>query len=131
MTILSDEITNDPLARGYAGMTDAQVAASLTGVIDRTKTRATVSGSEIFNATDDVEYAALTDAQKSAWDALCAIETIDTGNGVAKAREAELFGAGTTTRSNLVALRTESVSRAQELGLGNVNEGDVRQARAV
>ena len=127
---LKDEITNDPLTRGYAGMTDAQVADSLTNTIDRVVTKQFISGSEIFNATDDTEYSALTDAQKSAWDALCAIDQIDTVSGVAKAREAELFGGGTTTRTNLLAIRNETVSRAQELGLGNVNEGDVRQARA-
>lgn len=32
MSKLSDEITNDPLARGYSGMTDQQVADSLKAV---------------------------------------------------------------------------------------------------
>lgn len=32
MTILSDEIANDPLTLGYASMTDAEVAASLNGI---------------------------------------------------------------------------------------------------
>ena len=129
MSALRDELLNDPLLRGYSGMTDAEVVASINNP-DRVVTRATVSGSEIFNVTDDGEYAALTDTQKSAWDALCAIDTINTSSGVAKAREAELFGAGTATRSNLVALRQSTVSRAQELGLSRVREGTVAKARA-
>lgn len=126
---LKDEITTDPLGRGYSGMTDQQVADSLNAV-DRSATYSVITGAQIFNATDDAEYGALTDAQKASWDALCAISEIDTASGVAKAREAELFGPGTQTRSNLQALRSYSMSRAQELGLGKVNEGDVKHARA-
>lgn len=125
---LIDEITNDPLVRGYSGMTDAELADSLN-TENRSVTKQFLTGSEIFNATDDVEYAALTDAQKSSWDALCAIGSIDTNSGVAKAREAELFGVSTTTRANLLAVRTQTVSRAVELGLGSVDEGDVKKAR--
>lgn len=129
MSALRDELLNDPLTRGYAAMTDEQAAASLN-TADRTITAQYVSGSDVFNATDDVEYAALTEAQKQAWDALCAIDQIDTSNGVAKAREAELFGPGTATRSNLVALRQSTVSRAVELSLGRVRAGEVKHARA-
>ena len=130
MSDLSDEITSDLLARGYSGMTNVQVADSLMNTIDRSITKQFLSGSDIFNATDDAEYGALTATEKADWDRLCAIETIDTLSGIAKSREAELFGVATTTRANLIAIRTETVSRAQELGLGSVNEGDVLQARA-
>jgi len=130
MSTLRDELLNDPLGRGYAGMTDEQAATSLN-TADRTVIAQFISGSDVFNATDDAEYAALTDAQKSAWDALCAIDQIDTSSGVAKAREAELFGAGTATRSNLVALRQSTVSRLTELGIGGrVRAGEVKAARA-
>lgn len=126
--ILKTEITGDPLGRGYSGMMDLEVAIDLNTVY-RTKTRDTVAGWEIFNVTDDTEYSALTDAQKSSWDALCGIEQIDTGSGVAKAREAELFGGGTTTRSNLAALKSPAASRASELGLSVIYEGNVQEAR--
>ena len=125
---IKDELTNDPLTRGYLTMTDAEVKTSLNTVIDRPIQF--LSGSAIFNATDDTEYAALTAAQKSSWDALCAIDTIDTSSGVAKAREAELFGAGTATRTALLALKNNQVSRAQELGLGNVRLFQIAAARA-
>ena len=109
-------------------MSDLEIANDLN-LVYRTLTRDVVNGSEIFNATNDTEYAALTDDQKAIWDRLCSIELIDTDNGVAKAREAELFGSGTTTRSNLIALKNPPVSRAQELGLSYVYEGHVQEAR--
>lgn len=129
MSILSEELANDPLTRGYAGMTDQQAVDSLN-TADRSRAVATVSGAAIFNATDDAEYTALTDAQQASWDRLCAIETVDISSGVAKAREAELFGASTTTRANLTALKTESISRGEELGIGLVTLGMVQAARA-
>jgi len=131
MSKLSEEITNDPLVRGYIGMTNAEVANSLMNTIDRSITSQYLAGSDIFNATDDLEYAGLTDIGKDSWDRLCAIETVDTLSGIAKSREVELFGIGTTTRANLIAIRITTVSRAQELSLGNVDEGDVIQARAL
>lgn len=128
MEILKTELSTDPLSRGYSAMSDAEAAIDLNTVY-RTKAREYVSGWEIFNVTDDSEYAALTDAQKSSWDALCSIENINTISGIAKAREAELFGAGTTTRSNLASLRSPDVSRAVELDLGVIKEGHVEEAR--
>jgi hypothetical protein len=126
--ILKTEIATDPLSRGYSGMTDLEVANDLNTEY-RTKARDTVQGWEIFNVTDDAEYTALTDLQKSGWDALCAIEQIDTASGIAKSRESELFGGGTTTRSNLVALKSPAASRAAELGLSFIYEGNVQEAR--
>lgn len=127
-TVLATEISTDPLVRGYSGMTDAQIAEDINTVY-RTCRRDYIFGWEGFNATDDVEYGALTDAQKSSWDALCAIEQIDVTSGVAKSREAELFGPGTTTRSNLLALRDPPCSRGEELGLGFVLTSDVTFAK--
>ena len=125
---LKTEVTTDPLGRGYSGMSDREVADDLNTVY-RTRQRKTLSGSEIFNVTDDVEYTALTDVQKASWDALCAIDSIDTGSGVAKSREAELFGPGKTTRANLIALKTDDISRATELEIPFVRVGHVQMAR--
>jgi len=126
---LKAELTTDPLTRGYAGMSDEAAAADLNTVY-RTKTRDTVPGSEIFNATDDGEFGALTDVQKSQWINLCGVDAIDTSSGVAKSLEAALFGGGTATRVNLAAVRSPAASRAVELGLGTVVASHVEQARA-
>ena len=98
-------------------------------VVNRTRQRDFVTGSEILNATDDAEFSALTDAQKDRWLSMCGIDQIDTSSGIAKSLEAALFGGGTTTRANLIALKIEAVSRAVELSLGFVTAGDVEFAR--
>lgn len=131
---LSLELTNDPLGRGYAAMTNQEAADDLN-TLYRNQATDNVTGAQIFNATDDTEYAVLTETQKSAWDRLCAITEIDVSNGVAKAREAELFGPGTQTRINLLALKYIAISRAQELdileGTSLVFATDVANARAL
>lgn len=131
---LSLELTNDPLGRGYAAMTNQEAADDLN-TLYRNQATDNVTGAQIFNATDDTEYAVLTETQKSAWDRLCAINEIDVSNGVAKAREAELFGPGTQTRINLLALKYIAISRAQELdileGTSLVFATDVANARAL
>lgn len=127
---LKNELDTDPLTRGYAGMDDGQAAHSLTNTLDRVVSRETLTGSEVLNATNDVEFDALTDAQKNRWVALCAVDQINTTSGVAKKLAIE-FGAQSSTVDNLVALRDETVSRAAELGLGGVNVQDVTKARAL
>ena len=108
----------------------ASLAADELNLTNRTVSRDTVTGSEILNATDDVEFSTLPAADKSSWLAVCAVDSVNTSAGIAKAMEADLFGPGTTTRSNLVAVKNSTVSRATELGLGFVRPSHVEQARA-
>ena len=109
--------------------TNAAIAATEINNKNRTRSKTFLSGSEILNATDDVEFGALVDINKDRWLALCAIDNVNTSSGIAKALEADIFGAGTTTRSNLVAIKNESVSRATELDFTNVREADILDAR--
>ena len=128
--ILKAEITDDPLSRGYSGMNDLEVAGSLN-TVNRPVTKTYLTGSEIFNATDYTEYGALTSDQQASWDRLCGVDQINISSGIAKGREAELFGPGSVTRAALVALKVSpQVSRGTELGLGTVYEGNVQEARA-
>jgi len=62
---------------------------------------------------------------------MCGVLDIDVANGVAKSLEAELFGPGTDTRTNLAALKTRDVSRGEELGVGSIRTGDVQFARTL
>lgn len=124
------ELDADPLTRGYSGMTDAQAAADLNTVY-RTLTVDEIRGSAAFNVTDDAEFALLTQAERDEWVQLCQIESIDVSNGIAKSIEARLFGAGTQTRTNLLALKNPAASRAEELGFGLVLESHVAFARSL
>ncbi len=110
---------------------DDQIAADELNAVNRTRARGTVTGSEVLNATDDVEFTALQAANKGRWLAMCGVDEINTGSGVAKSIEADLFGAGTTTRTNLLALKNPPASRAEEIGLGFVRVGHVIEARRI
>ncbi len=127
---LKNELINDPLVRGYSGMSDEQALADLLTAY-RTKAVQYVSGSQILNATDDVEFAALTLDQRTLWVSMCSSDRIEVSSGVAKSIEADLFGPGSTTRDNLVALKTENITRALELGLYPLQLEDITYARSL
>lgn len=105
-------------------MDDSQFLTSIT-TVDRTITVDSVPGSDVFNATDDVEFDALTAADKDAWVQLCQVADIDVTSGIAKSLEASVFGNGTTTRTNLLALKNPPASRAEELGLPTPTLSDI------
>lgn len=128
---LAAELTNDPLARGYAAMTDAQVAESLA-VVDRPVERTTMRASEIFEAIVLSEYNALAAAKKAQVDRVLNLAGDDIPVGVtskARAFMLDSFGAGSQTRTNLSALMTTTLSRAEELGLGTVSHTLVAKVR--
>jgi hypothetical protein len=136
--ILHDELTLDPLARGYAGMTHVEAAADLNTVY-RTRNRTAMSGSEIFENTDPAEFAALPEGadvagkatrnKKMEWLSFCGIDSVDPF-GPAAQFVINVFGSGSTTVSNLAVARVETISRAEELGLGVVTPGDVERGWA-
>jgi len=127
---LAAELTADPLARGYAGMTHQQAADSLN-TKNRDYALTNMTGDELFANTDSVEFAALTDAKKSQWISFCSTDRHPFG-AANVAFVQYIFGGGSTTVSNLSAARTleNHISRAEELGLGTVSAGHVEAARA-
>ena len=127
--LLRNELDTDPLSRGYAAMSDLEAATSLN-VVNRSRNRTSMTASEVLNAVDPTQYAALTDADKrTMWDVLH-IGTINPF-GVEATLFTQIFGAGSATIVALAALRVEAISRAEELGLGIVRESDVFKARAI
>jgi len=130
LVALKAELTAGHPDTGAYDADDALAAGELNAV-NRTRSRDTITGSEILNATDDTEFSALTDANKDRWISICGVENINTSSGIAKALEADLFGGGTTTRANLVAVKTEDISRAVELGFSFVGTHHVTSARAI
>ncbi len=127
LDVLKTELTVDPLTRGYAGMTDAEAATDLNTVY-RERNRVSLTGSEVINAVDTTEWNALTDAKKQVvWNVVHLGEINPFGV------EADLligvFGGGSTTIATLAAARKETISRAEELGLGFIYPGHVENAR--
>lgn len=122
------EINTDPLGRGYSGMTNASITGNLN-TANRSVNKTTMTSTEVINAIKASEFNALSTASaQRIWDTLhlgvlnpFGIEaTIFTG----------VFGAGASTIATLQALRVANISRAQEIGLGSVAEGQVVKAKA-
>jgi len=125
---LQAERTNDPLGRGYAGMTNAQFLASITAK-DRDNDRATMSAGEIMEQIDGTEFAALNAASKARVDRVLGLGAeIIIGPGNAHNALQELlaaFGGGSATVIALSTARNVKRSRAEELGLPVPQEPDV------
>ncbi len=134
--VLADELVNDPLVRGYLGMTDEEAAADLNTSY-RSRNRTSMSGDEIAQQADPTEFNALDDGSttntadvKSHWLALCGRETIDPFANANVQLVIAIFGGGSTSVSNLNAARVESITRAVELGITFVKAGHVNVARS-
>lgn len=127
--VLRAELLTDPLGRGYAGMTDAQAAASLNAV-NRTPARGVVDSYLVVNATVATEWTALSAAEKQRYQTIVGAGKVDNGNANVQAAFLAMFAGGTTTRTNLIALAGgPSISRAAELGLPFVGAHHVAEAR--
>lgn len=130
MGLLQTELTTDPLGRGYAGMSD-QAAADSLNAANRPSTRTTIPAHEVLEATVPDEYAALTAAEKTRYGLFVGAGDINVQGANTRAAFAAMFGVGTQTRANLLALTAgPAQSRAAELGLGAVTAGQVGRARA-
>ncbi len=133
MVGLRDEVINDPLGRGYVGMSDQQVLDD-GFILYRTDPREIMSAGEIMESIDGAEFTALTDPMKTRVDRVLGLGAeIIIGPGNAHNAVQELltaFGAGSTTISNLSTRRDVSISRWAELGLGNVKVGHITIARS-
>lgn len=129
--ILADELTNDPEGIGYAGMDDVQAQDALN-LVNRTRVRASMSGDEVYTATDSAELASLTDTELNLWLSMCARLSIDPGATANVQTLRRIFGGpASATEGALSILRSETVSRAAELGLPGVTAGDVEYARTL
>lgn len=132
--IIRAEIDADPLGRGYAGFTHAQVATDLNKLY-RTRQFEFMSGDQIAQAIDATEFAGLSDLQKVALLAYLGggrDSGIRPGSGNFITRLlTNIFGSGSTTLANFAGVKLESITRATELGLSNVTPGLVKEARAL
>ena len=126
-TILAAELTNDPLSRGYAGMSNAQVVVSLR-TENRSRIRARMDASEVFQAIDIAEFNAKTEAQQRNVLAVLGFGSVNP-QGKEAALFTSIFGGGSATITALAAARLENVSRAVELAIPNVYEIDVAAVR--
>jgi len=132
--VLYDELTEDPLTRGYAALSDAQAAADLNTVY-RTRQLERLDGADVYDVMDQTEWLALTTVQQEEIRDIMHIGTtaghLVTPGARARARFITIFGGGSATITALLASITEDISRGVELGLGHVKPGHVTKARAL
>ena len=128
-TALAAELTaGHPVSGAYNA--DASLAAAEINAVNRTRIRASMTGSEIWAATDSTELAALTAGERGNWLAFCAIDSHNPeAGGLAQLFTVSIFGGGSTTVTTLSSQRNETVSRATEIGVGEITAGDIQVAR--
>ena len=125
---LRAEVVGDPLVRGYSAMTDAEVTES-GYVLDCSVPVESITGQQLFEAVLPAEYNSLTDTQKQLLLGIVGMGVILVSGTNTRAAILGMFGLGTGTRANLVALQTELVGRWTELQLDGVAARHVRQVR--
>ena len=109
----------------YDGMDDATFLAAMT--VEDISVPASTNAAAVFNAYVGAELPA---RSSDDWQNLILLGTMNAGNdfflqGNILAVLTGVFGAGTQTRTNLIALSTKNISRATELGLPAPKLGDV------
>lgn len=113
----------------YASMSDQQAADDLN-TVNIPRNRTSMSRTEILQSVEASAYSALTGDDLVAFWGLLGTETLDPF-GVEAQVMIKIFGGGSDTITALASARVELISRAVELGLGNVKPGHVYNARAV
>ena len=126
------ELTTDPVAMGYAGLSDADAATRIMDPTRRSRPQTSVSSREVLNQIDNGAWPA-TGTNQDKLAAILGAGQIDPSNVNTRSIIGALFpasGATAATRTRLEALASVSISRAEELGLGPVAALDVSRARS-
>ncbi len=130
--ILDTEVADDPLARGYSGFTDLQVADDINANVRPGGALESMSAGQYYDIIDSTEQQALSADQISELEVmygLGAVLDVTSGSRV-ETLTLNFFGGGTTSRNNFIAATTTTQFRWQEIGLTQiVLEGHVNQVR--
>jgi len=117
ITALGTEITNDPKVLGYAGKTVAQRCALINAVGGSGEkiNQGIVSAQFIMSQIVETEMAALTSTKLQELLVYVSAGMLDSGNTNVRTGLGNIFGVGTTSRTNLLAAVDRSASRAEIL----------------
>lgn len=139
---LTTEIQTDPNGYGYAALVAEGNDQGVADLLNLPRDGATAPGAPITVYRNDVrraeligalvvsDYDALTAARRDLMNAILQLEVVDATNATLRGNLAAVFGAGTTTRANLVSAAQRAGSRAEQLwGTGaRVQHLDVARA---
>ena len=127
---LRAEIQNDPLSRGYVGMTDQQVVDDLNTVYRPAPDRDQLSQAELYELIVQSERVALPADDKEEVSILLGIELIDVSSGSKARTNLMAIFNGTTTFTNIGNFVSNQLqTRTAELEVGEVNESRISGAR--
>ncbi len=113
---LKTELTIDPLAIGYSGMTDQEAAAALNDLANgATVDVQSISTSDLQSAVDITEWDALTTNELLQWQTMMIVEGGLPINSITKAQVQGLWPVASATRTNIVALQTKAGTRSEVL----------------
>ena len=108
---------------------DDALAADQFNAENITRIKSSMSGDEVFAATDAVEFGPLIEHKQQLWMAFCGRDSINPDGASNVALVSWVFGSGSATLTALKAARQEKISLAAQEGLGHVRTGDVQRAR--
>lgn len=113
----------------YNGMSDVQICAAINAASGSPIDRDNVAGGELVSALVRSEVNALAAADRSYVQTVCAAQTIPlTANF--KTELGAVFGAGTATRTNLLALLKSTQTLANQFGFARpIDVADLIEAR--
>lgn len=126
LVALKAEITDDPLAIGYAEKSHEDIARLLNRP-SRSIDSESLSSGVLVSCLDRAEFAALSASDKTYLNLFVTAGSVPMTAEVRQTLRA-LFPVGSNTRKNINAATKRDGSRAEELGLGRVTESDVADA---
>lgn len=113
----------------YTGLTDQAAADAINGAT-ATVDRGVVESHEVWEAIVPAEWSAAAAAERTRVQVLLSMGRVNVRGANTRASLAAAFGVGTTTRTNLLALQTRTVSLAEALGFpGALQAWQVAKAR--
>ncbi len=132
---LKNYITADPDGLGLAPHVAAGSDATIAEILNQVRVavqidRETIPAHEIFEAIVPAEWASLTAQEKQRVQTILSMGQVNLKGANTRAALAAAFGAGTTTRANLLALQKRAGSvMEREFGAGvSVNSQDISYA---
>lgn len=135
LSALKTELQTDPTTLGYAPLVTAGNTGALAALLNEGRAgisvfRSSIPTWEIVANTVKIDYDALLPGDKQLYQILVSTGTVDATDSRIRAMFASIFGVGTTTRTNLVAMASRQGSRAEQLFGGGVGHADVARALA-
>ena len=118
LIVLNTELIDDPEGLGYAGKTDPEMATLINAVnANYSIDHEAIDGQELQMAVTLGDYDNLTEKQRDFWQTILSAGSgiVAVSDGRVKTHVAAIWGAGTTTRANLIALQERPASRAEVL----------------